>query len=43
MKIDCRLGTNEDFKEVCQKLHAHDVKIMLDGVFQPCGARLLGL
>ena len=20
-KIDCRLGTNEDFKEVCDKLH----------------------
>ena len=37
MKIDCRLGTNEDFKEVCQKLHAHDVKIMLDGVFNHVG------
>ena len=21
-KIDCRLGTNEDFKEVCEDLHA---------------------
>ena len=32
-KIDCRLGTNEDFAEVCKDLHAHNVKIVLDGVF----------
>ena len=36
-KIDCRLGTNDDFKEVCQTLHAHDVNIMLDGVFNHVG------
>ena len=36
-KIDCRLGTNEDFKEVCQKLHSQGVKIMLDGVFNHVG------
>lgn len=36
-KIDCRLGTNEDFKEVCQTLHEHHVKIMLDGVFNHVG------
>ena len=36
-KIDCRLGTNEDFKEVCQALHEHNVKIMLDGVFNHVG------
>ena len=36
-KIDCRLGTNDDFKEVCQTLHDHDVKIMLDGVFNHVG------
>ena len=36
-KIDCRLGTNEDFREVCQTLHDHDVKIMLDGVFNHVG------
>ena len=29
-KIDCRLGTNEDFKEVCEKLHDNNVKIMLE-------------
>ena len=32
-KIDCRLGTNEDFKEVCE----NNVKIMLDGVFNHVG------
>lgn len=36
-KVDCRLGTNEDFKEVCQELHKHQVKIMLDGVFNHVG------
>lgn len=36
-KIDCRLGTNEDFKYVCDALHSHDVKIMLDGVFNHVG------
>ena len=37
MKIDCRLGTNDDFKAVCKKLHDHDVKVMLDGVFNHVG------
>ena len=36
-KIDCRLGTNEDFAEVCKDLHAHHVKIVLDGVFNHVG------
>ena len=35
--IDCRLGTNEDFKEVCEDLHKHIVKIVLDGVFNHVG------
>ena len=35
--IDCRLGTNEDFAEVCKDLHAHNVKIVLDGVFNHVG------
>ena len=35
--IDCRLGTNEDFKEVCEDLHNHNVKILLDGVFNHVG------
>lgn len=36
-KFDCRLGTNEDFAEVCKDLHAHNVKIVLDGVFNHVG------
>lgn len=36
-KNDCRLGTNEDFAEVCKDLHAHNVKIVLDGVFNHVG------
>lgn len=36
-KIDCRLGSNNDFKEVCQDLHDHDVKVILDGVFNHVG------
>ncbi|XCP84651.1 alpha-amylase family glycosyl hydrolase [Roseburia hominis] len=35
--IDCRLGTNADFAEVCRDLHAHNVKIVLDGVFNHVG------
>ena len=36
-KIDCRLGTNEDFAEVCKSLHEHGVNIILDGVFNHVG------
>lgn len=36
-KIDCRLGTNQDFKEVCQNLHNHNIRIVLDGVFNHVG------
>ncbi|MBC5690459.1 maltodextrin glucosidase [Mediterraneibacter sp. NSJ-55] len=36
-QIDCRLGTNDDFKEVCKALHEHHVKIILDGVFNHVG------
>ena len=35
--IDCRLGTNEDFAEVCRSLHEHGVNIVLDGVFKHVG------
>lgn len=35
--IDARLGTNEDFKKVCGALHAHGIKVMLDGVFNHVG------
>lgn len=36
-KIDCRLGTNEDFKDVCDQLHANNISILLDGVFNHVG------
>ena len=35
--IDCRLGDNNDFKEVCDKLHTNDIKVVLDGVFNHVG------
>ena len=35
--IDCRLGTNEDFKEVCRKLHENGIRVVLDGVFNHVG------
>ncbi len=36
-KIDVRLGRNEDFKAVCEKLHENGIKIILDGVFNHVG------
>ncbi len=36
-KIDCRLGTNEDFSKVCEELHKADIRIVLDGVFNHVG------
>ncbi len=36
-KIDCRLGTNEDFKEICDNLHKEDIHVVLDGVFNHVG------
>ena len=36
-QIDCRLGTNDDFREVCQDLHTHGIKVILDGVFNHVG------
>ena len=36
-KIDVRLGTNEDFKRVCDALHENGIKVVLDGVFNHVG------
>ncbi len=36
-KIDCRLGTNEDFANVCRALHDNGIKVVLDGVFNHVG------
>lgn len=35
--IDCRLGSNEDFAEVCKKLHQKGIRVVLDGVFNHVG------
>ncbi len=36
-KIDVRLGTNEDFAEVCRALHENGIRVVLDGVFNHVG------
>ncbi|MBQ9327432.1 MAG: cyclomaltodextrinase [Solobacterium sp.] len=36
-KIDCRLGTNEDFATICHSLHDHGIGVILDGVFNHVG------
>ena len=36
-KIDTRLGTNEDFKEVVDQLHENGIRVVLDGVFNHVG------
>ncbi len=35
--IDRRLGTNEDFKKVCDALHENGIGVVLDGVFNHVG------
>ena len=36
-RVDCRLGTNDDLKQVCAALHAAGIKILFDGVFNHVG------
>lgn len=36
-KIDERLGTQDDFKEICEALHQKEIKVVLDGVFNHVG------
>lgn len=36
-KIDCRLGSNAGFKRICDALHANNMKVLLDGVFNHVG------
>lgn len=35
--IDARLGTNEDFSDICRTLHENGIRIVLDGVFNHVG------
>lgn len=41
-KIDVRLGTNEDFKNVVEKLHENGIKVVIDGVFNHVGRGFFG-
>ncbi len=36
-KIDCRLGSNNDFAKVCREMHKEGIKVVLDGVFNHVG------
>ena len=36
-KVDCRLGSNRDFAQVCRTLHEHGIRVVLDGVFNHVG------
>lgn len=36
-KIDCRLGTNDDFKNVVANLHNNGIRVVIDGVFNHVG------
>jgi cyclomaltodextrinase len=35
--IDCRLGSNKDFTDVCRSLHENGIKVVIDGVFNHVG------
>ena len=35
--LDCRLGTNEDFADVCAALHTAGIRVVLDAVFNHVG------
>ncbi len=37
LKIDEMLGNEDDFKELCEKAHENEMKIILDGVFSHTG------
>ncbi len=36
-RVDARLGTNEELAQVCRALHAHGIRVILDGVFNHVG------
>jgi cyclomaltodextrinase / maltogenic alpha-amylase / neopullulanase len=38
MKIDPMLGTEDDFEELIREVHARDMKIVLDAVFNHCSS-----
>ena len=36
-RIDCRLGSNEDFRVICGEFHHAGIRVVLDGVFHHVG------
>ena len=36
-QVDCRLGTNEEFKQFVHSCHRHNIKVVVDGVFNHTG------
>ena len=40
-KVDRRLGSNEDLKELIKKLHDNGIKVVLDGVFNHVGRKFV--
>lgn len=36
-RIDCRLGTNDDFRDVCDSLHDAGIKVILDASYNHAG------
>ena len=41
-RLDVRLGTNDDFAAVCNKLHQAGIRVVLDGVFNHVGRGFFG-
>ena len=37
LRVDCRLGTNEDLAEVCRAFHDAGLRVIFDGVFNHVG------
>ncbi|MDR1884294.1 MAG: glycoside hydrolase family 13 protein [Prevotella sp.] len=37
-KVDARFGTNEDYRDLIDKLHARGMKIVMDMIFNHCGS-----
>ena len=42
-KIDRRLGTNEEFKQLVKKFHEAGIRVVLDGVFNHTGRAFMPL
>lgn len=41
-KVDCRLGDNEDLKQLVRTLHESGIRVLLDGVFNHVGRGFFG-